>query len=271
MKNNYSGDDWDKIVRTLDDTKREELWRAHLQWIYAELFDRWGVNSQDGLTLKTDLYDEAITTHNLMSFLGRRSERVVGTDISLEVARAAKRRMAKEWDSRNRVVVSDIRNLAFRSECCSQILSNSTLDHFPHTRDIVRSLKEIHRILKPGGTLVITLDNPANPLIFLRNRLPYRLLRFFGIIPFYMGRTLSRTELARVLEANGFKVQEHTSIVHSPRIVAIWLGYMIEKTGSNHTKSGFRKLLQLFERLESFPVKDLTGHFVAAKAIKTGV
>lgn len=268
MNKNHSGDNWDKVVRKLDDTNREELWRAHLQWIYADLFDRWGVNSQGGRILKTDLFDEAITTYNLMSFLGQKNEPIIGTDVSFEVARAATRRMTKEWNGRNNAVVSDIRNLAFKSDCYSQILSNSTLDHFPHKEDIIKSLKEIHRILKPGGTLIITLDNPANPLVFLRNRLPYRLLRFFEVIPFYMGKTLSKSELARVLEANGFRVQENTSIVHSPRVLAIWIGYMIEKTGNKRMKSCFHKFLRLFERLENFPMRYLTGYFVAVKAMK---
>ena len=122
--------------------------------------------------------------------------------------------------------------------------------------------------MKPGGTLVITLDNPSNPVVFLRNLSPYRLLRLFGLIPFYMGVTLSKPQLIRILESTGFRVHDSTAIVHSPRILAIWTGYILNKIGSERIKVYFHRVLRILERLEKFPMRYRTGYFVAVKAIK---
>ncbi len=231
--------------------------------VYQGLMDRWIGNSKGGIILKTDLYDEAISSHGLIPLCGQKCERVIGIDVSFGVAMAARRRMIREC-----VVCTDVRDLAFGSDSFDQVISNSTLDHFSHKKDIIVSLKELWRIMKPGGTLIITLDNPSNPVVFLRNLSPYRLLKLFGIIPFYMGVTLSKPQLIRILESSGFTVLDSTAIVHSPRILAIWTGYIVDRIGSERIKVYFRRLLRIFERLEKFPTRYLTGYFVASKAVK---
>lgn len=268
MLKHYSRDYWDMVVRKFSCGDHEVLWRAYIKDIYQGLMDRWAENSNARLSLKTDLYDEAISTYNLIPLLGQRCEYVIGIDVSFEVAIAAKRRMKTERNIWNNAVVSDIRNLAFRSNSFDQIISNSTIDHFLHKNDIIISLKEVYRVLKPEGVLIITLDNPINPLIFLRNLLPYYLLKSLRIIPFYMGVTVSKSKLIPMLESNGFRVHDSTAIVHSPRILAIWIGYLLYKIGSERTKGYFQKILKVFERLERFPLRYLTGYFIAVKAVK---
>jgi len=54
------------------------------------------------------------------------------------------------------------------------VLSNSTLDHFDGAAQIRVSLAEPARVLRPGGRLLVTLDNPANPLLALSKALPSR-------------------------------------------------------------------------------------------------
>ena len=62
-------------------------------------------------------------------------------------------------------VVADVRSLPFAEASFGVVFSGSTLDHFESAADIQRSLGELYRVLRPGGTLILTLDNPANPLI----------------------------------------------------------------------------------------------------------
>lgn len=268
MRNNSKADYWDTIILKYGDKRHEDFWRAHLNEIYTDLMDRWMEGSPGGLALKTDLYDEAISSHCLVPLCGERSEHIIGIDVSFEVTRVAKKRMVKEWDGWQNVVCSDIRNLSLKSDSVDQIISNSTLDHFADKKDIIVSLKELWRIMKPGGKLIITLDNPSNPVVFLRNMLPYRLLKATGFIPFYIGETLSDDELINALEANGFTVSDKTSIIHSPRILAIWMGYILDRIGNEKIKIYFQRLLNVFERLEKSPMKYLTGYFIAAKAVK---
>jgi SAM-dependent methyltransferase len=264
----FDADYWDSIVTESNVAGSEDFWRAHMRELYQELQERWAENGRPERILKTDLYDEAISAHNLVSLFAGRCDHFIGTDVSLEIARAAKRRMAEQPDGWDAIAVSDARNLAFRSGVFDGIISNSTLDHFPDKRDITESLREFLRVMRPGGTLVVTLDNPWNPVVFLRNRLPYRLLRFLGVIPFYMGATLSTTALVRVLEPIGFRVCESTAIAHAPRIVAIRVGRILDRRGGKRISGWFRKLLRLFERLEGLPTRYMTGYYVAVKAVK---
>ena len=45
--------------------------------------------------------------------------------------------------------------LPFAEEAFDVIVSTSTLDHFAHRRDIVSSLHELHRVLRPGGEVLL--------------------------------------------------------------------------------------------------------------------
>ena len=106
-----------------------------------------GERERPGRILKTDLYDEAISDHNLVSLFAGRCGHLVGTDVSLEIARAAKRRMADSSDPWHAIAVSDARNLAFRSRAFDQVISNSTLDHFSDRGDITESLRELRSVV----------------------------------------------------------------------------------------------------------------------------
>ncbi len=259
---------WDSIVTDSDVEGTEELWRAHMKELYRRLLERREGRSRPGRVLKTDLYDEAVTPHNLLSLFGNRCEGIFGTDVSVEIARAARRRVADQWKGWGAVAVADARSLAFRSCVFDEIISNSTLDHFRDKRDITESLRELRRVLRPGGTLLITLDNPWNPVVFLRNRLPYRFLRFLGLIPFYMGVTLSGPELVRALESCGFRVHESTAIAHAPRILAIRLGRILDRGGCRRIRRSLLRLLRSFERLEGLPTRYVTGYYVAVRAFR---
>ena len=61
-------------------------------------------------------------------------------------------------------------------------------------------------MLRPGGTLVISLDNPANPVVGVRNLLPARLRYGSGLVPYFVGATAGPWRLPRLLDAAGFDV-----------------------------------------------------------------
>jgi SAM-dependent methyltransferase len=261
-------DYWDRIITEAKNSGYQDLWRASMKGVLQKLTDRWLEGREGGIVLKTDLYDEAVSPYGLMPLFSQKYERTIGTDLSHEVALAARKRMTAEKIGRSYAVVTDARNLAFRSGSFNLVLSHSTLDHFNDREDIITSLKEIFRVLKPDGLLIITLDNPSNPIIFLRNLLPYRLLRSLGIIPYFMGVTLCRSELIRILESIGFNVSDSTAIGHSPRILLIWLGHVLNWIGSGRMNNLFFRLSGMIEYLERLPMRFLTGYFVAVRAVK---
>lgn len=268
MKRQFDGDYWDSIVTKTRNRLNNDIWLEHSKWCYRCILETWLENSKNTLALKTDLYDEAVTPHHLIPLIAHTSEHVIGADISFEVAGAAKKRLSENGSNQPNILVTDTRNPAFKDNSFDRILSNSTLDHFEHTDDLLKSLKELQRILKPRGILILTLDNPLNPVVFIRNHLPYRLLKKFGIIRFYVGATLSRPKLVKTLDAMGFRVEEETVMIHSPRIIALRIGSVIERIGSRKWKRFYIALLRLFECLRVLPTRDFTGYFVAVKAIK---
>jgi SAM-dependent methyltransferase len=259
---------WDSVLTENNVVGTEDLWRAYMKEIYQGLQERWGKGAWAGRALKTDLYDEAVTPHNLCSLFDNRCDQFVATDVSFKIARAARKRMTRPWREASVIAVSDMRHLAFRSCVFDGIFSNSTLDHFADREDLMASLLELRRVMRPGGTLIITLDNPRNPIVFLRNRLPYRLLRFLGLIPFYMGVTLSEPELVRALELSGFRVCESTAIAHAPRIIVILVGRWLERRDLRCFWKWVHELLRMFKPLEGFPTKYVTGYYIAVKAVR---
>jgi hypothetical protein len=122
-------------------------------------------------------------------------------------------------------------------------------------------------VLRPGGTLILTLDNPANPLIWLRNGPLLGLLRRIGIVPYQVGATLGPRALERVLQAAGLDVVETTAVLHCPRAIAVALAGPMERL-SRSWQETFLRHLQTWERLERWPTRWLTGHYVAVHAIK---
>jgi len=136
-------------------------------------------------------------------------------DISLRVVCAA----CLAGSPMQRACVTDIRALAWRPASCDLVYSPSTLDHFLHGRDIPAALSELGVVLRPGGRLLLTLDNPSNPLVRARNALWQLVGPVNPLIPFPMGRTLSRAALVNVLERVGFEVLRSGYVVHAPRTV----------------------------------------------------
>lgn len=268
MKKRLDGAYWGNSARNNLADGDKDIWFEHSKWNYQRLLERWFTPSGDALVLKTDLFDEAVTPHNLVPLIEGRCARVIGMDISFEVARTATERLTQDGSGRERTLVSDARRQAFLTGTFDYIVSNSTLDHFEESDDLIKSLRELERILKPGGVLIITLDNPLNPVVFLRNHLPYGLLKRLGIINFFVGATLSRPKLVTTLESMGLRVEEQSVIIHAPRIIAIRVGSVIERFKSSGLRRSYLAFLRLFECLGALPTHDLTGYFVAVKAVK---
>jgi SAM-dependent methyltransferase len=237
--------DWDAVVRSWRETRGTSLLRAYSDAANRRLLERW-LPARAGRMLKTDVFDEAVA-EGLSPFLAGRAEALVAIDAS-PAAVAAARRRHPELEAR----VADVRALPFEAESFDLVVSTSTLDHFATQADIDTALRELHRVLAPGGLVVVTLDNPWNPLVALRNALPTRPR---ALVPYYVGATLGPRALRAALAGAGFAVEELAAVLHAPRLAARVL------------RPPLRALLAA-ERLERWPTRFLTGQFVAARARK---
>jgi SAM-dependent methyltransferase len=235
-------EDWDRVADEPD--ALPPAWRRRARREHLDLLDGW-IDRPAGCWLKTDLFEEGLADRALLPSLA--SARWVGTDVSPAV-------VARAGAAARTAVVADARALPFRCGAFDGVLSTSTLDHFDDARDIDRSLVELARVLRPGGRLVLTLDNAANPLVAARNALPRRVARRSGLVPFEVGETLDEAGGRRALAEAGLEVDAVEHLLHAPHIVGTRLaavGWWAEH------------VLPRFSALARTRLASRTGHFVA--------
>lgn len=253
---------WDVVGEAWRRTNPQPLWRAHSDAVNTALLARWLPNARVARLLKTDLFDEALSD-GLYPQLTQCAQRIVGIDIAASIVGA-------EWSRypRLQVAMADVRCLPFASSSFDVVVSNSTLDHFSTSHEIVVGLRELWRVLRAGGQLLLTLDNLANPIITVRNFLPFQLLNWLGLVPYYVGATHGPRSLRRIVQEVGFEVQAVEAIMHCPRVLVVALGRLIEGRLGPASQRRFWRGLMAFERLACWPTRFLTGHFIAINAIK---
>lgn len=226
---------------------------------HLALIQRWG-GVPAGRVLKTDLFEEAMGPDAFLGELTPRCEMVIGMDVSAALAGQAHRR---DVDRQGYYLVADTRRLPFAGDMFALVVSPSTLDHFSDPDDLGRSLRELARVMKPSGRLIITLDNRQNifdPLLRLVNRM--------GLTPYYLGRSYRIGELRSELEAAGFVVQETSAILHNPRLMAVAAVSLARKLRWPPLATLVQRTLIAAQRLEHTRWCYYTGSFVAAKAVR---
>lgn len=262
MKNISIDREMEGLPEAPHDKDFQKLWRPHSDAVNQALLMHWLQIGQIESLLKTDLFDEAVSD-GLSSLLNSLSKRVYYIDASFEVHQEAKRRHPDLQTIR-----TDVRCLPFPPSTFDGIISNSTLDHFKSQDEILISLRELYRVLRPGGQLILTLDNLSNPIILLRNGFPFRWLYRMKIIPYYVGVTLGPYRLKYFLREAGFKVLKVDAIMHCPRVFAVAITHCLEKYASPKTQRAFLRFLMIFEYFSRLPTRFFTGHFIAIKATK---
>lgn len=256
-------DYWNGVAEENRDTPGLEAWRAYMAAVYDGLIDTWLAETAAGRCLKTDLFEEAVSRHHPLTSLPRGG---VGVDASLSVAGRARQRLSQEGQDYG-IVAGDLRQLPFRPNSFGGVLSGSSLDHFDTFRELQEALGGLVQILEPGGTLVLTLDNPQNPVVWLRNRLPFWLLRWLRLVPYYVGKTYSWRQASRELENLGLRVESIGAVVHIPRAPAVWLSILVQRLGWPAADSVTR-FCKRFERLQGWPTRFFTGYYIAVRARK---
>jgi SAM-dependent methyltransferase len=251
---------WDDIASEWHGD-RDVLWRAHSDAVNSALCRRWLPATCVGHLLKTDAFDEA-SGSGLTKVLAERAVHVVTMDLSPAVAARARARHVTLS-----ALVADVRVLPFADAAFDVVVSNSTLDHFEDAADIARSLREIHRVLVPGGRLLLTLDNLSHPVVWLRSVLPLAWLMRWGLVPYFVGATLGPAATAVLVASADFRVLEVTTVLHCPRVLAIPVARAVATLGpSSRCARWLRRALAAFETAERWPTRVRTGHFVAVLA-----
>ena len=254
---------WDEVAETWATERPQRLWREFCDLLNEQLISRNLPTSPIGRTLKTDLFDEATGERGLVSALSETAGQVVGIDLSQATARIASSRHIPLG-----VCTGDVCALPFESEAFDFVLSNSTLDHMDSVADIALALAEIRRVLRPGGRLLLTLDNFYNPIIALRSILPSRLLTGLRLVPYYVGATCGPKRLRSLVEGAGLKPLRVGAMMHCPRLPAVALCNLLDRFGGTSRKT-FAQSLFWWETLERLPTRYITGYFITVVAVRS--
>jgi SAM-dependent methyltransferase len=248
-------DDWNSVVAEWVETPKNAFLRAYSDAVNRSLIARWLPDLRGARVLKTDAFDEAVGD-GLYPTLAAAGARVTCIDLSRTAVAAATTRHPEL-----QAEVGDVRQLELADGTFDVVVSNSTLDHFASRAEVRTALQELYRVLKPGGTLLVTLDNPVNPLVALRNALPARLLNRVGLVAYPLGTTCGPNRLASLLRDVGFRRDASGAVMHVPRVLA-------QPVASLARRGRTIPFLMSFEQLDRWPLRYLTGQFVAARAIK---
>jgi glutamate dehydrogenase (NAD(P)+) len=259
--------DWDSVGARWIAEPPHRLWRDYCDHLNEVVLGPWLAERARERVLKTDLFDEAIGRHGLMPMLGERTRHVVGLDVSERIARAARQRQRERG---LRAIIGDVRALPLRDGSFDAVVSNSTLDHFASLDEIALALREAHRVLAPGGELLLTLDNGANPVVALRGWLPIAALRRTGLVPYHVGATCGPRRLRRLLAESGFAPGEIGAAMHVPRLPAVWLFRAVDRAGGPAARRRFIAAAAAWDRLAGLPTRYLSGYFLVVRARKPG-
>jgi SAM-dependent methyltransferase len=155
---------------------------------------------------KTDLWDEVKNTR-ILKWAAEQGADCYGVDISLPIVRQAHEGFGKQA---LRAPLADVRNLPFRDGCFDALYSMGTVEHFDETE---QALKEIFRVLRPGGRAVIGVPNRWDP--FLRPLMVAVMYRL-GLYGYGFEKSYTRKRFRRMLQSVGFEVVAEDGILFIP-------------------------------------------------------
>ena len=124
-------------------------------------------------------------------------------------------------------------------------------------------MNALAELLCPGGLLILTLDNPLNPLFH-----PLRWFSQRGHAPFPIGYTPPIGRLRRDLEAAGLAVEAEDWLIHNPRGLSTALFLALARVLQHRADPLIGALLSGFALLDRLPSRRLTACFQAVAARK---
>ncbi len=212
-----------------------------------------------GMALKTDSFEEAYGDDSTLPDLQPHARRWILIDTSAAMVRRAKVR----FPDAAQYATIDIRFAGLRSASMDLVFSNSTLDHFHSAADFESAIRELARILKPGGRLVLTLDNSLNPT--------YWLLRAYSTTrhaPFPLGYCPTPARLEYLLPQAGFEIRQRGCLLHNPRLISTGLFLVLRRLLGSAADGPVTALLRFFSWFDHLPTRRFTACFVTIDATR---
>lgn len=96
--------------------------------------------------------------------LDKKSGDITAIDISEDLLKKAQELNLKQ----TKFVLMDAHHLTFSDNCFDHVVGSSVLHHL----ETEQALREVYRVLKPGGTIAFTEPNMLNPQIAVQKNIP---------------------------------------------------------------------------------------------------
>jgi tRNA (uracil-5-)-methyltransferase TRM9 len=130
-------------------------------------------------------------------------KKFVAFDISKNMIYIARKKLVYRDDIQ--FLLADANGMPFQAKSFDAAIVVSTL-HTMHRKDQISLLKELHRLLKPGGHALVTVWNKRQPRFFMKSREAFvewkigekNLQRYYYLF--------TKSELKNLLEREGFEV-----------------------------------------------------------------
>jgi SAM-dependent methyltransferase len=229
---------------------------------HQHLIRRWVGREPSGRVLKTDLFEDAFGLDAVLPDLFEPgTATLLGTDIAFDTVKAALANRAARQPVEG--FVCDLRSLPVAPGSLDVVISLSTLDHFSTKAEFDSSLGQLCDALKPGGRMVLTLDNPLNPLYA-----PLRGISRLGLAPFRLGYAPRFGTLERSLPQFGMEILNADWLIHNPRLLSTAAVLMMRRIAGRRAGVPVRSLLAMFGLLDRLPTRRFTACFYAIHARK---
>lgn len=228
---------WDKVF---DETNEMALIPTTLYFSKREkeILSKWFGSFKGKKLFKSDLWDEVKNT-KLLRWAHQRGAKCFGIDISRKVLSAAA--LGAKYVSAR---YGDIRKIPYPPNNFDLIVSIGTVEHFP---DSLKALKEMKRVLKPGGVAMISV--PVKYDLWGRF-LFIGMLQKLGLYHYGYEIQYTRGEFRSLLQKAGFKVLDGEGYLIFPSPLRA-LDYFFHTKKFKMGNRIIRKILKLFYKMES--------------------
>ena len=203
---------WDVVARSCPDLYEAQSTQYYRRSEIA-LVQRYLGDASGKAVLKLDLWNEAVNTR-LLQWIEGQGARVFGMDFSGVTTGRARHNFAREARS-GQFIQGDIRSLPFAEAAFDFVYTMGTIEH---VREYELAIREVSRVLKPGGRALIGV--PYKWDVFLRPLLVWILDRF-DLYPYSPERAFGAAELRAMVERNGLTVERRTGLLFVPGIVRL--------------------------------------------------
>ncbi|MCM8763265.1 MAG: class I SAM-dependent methyltransferase [Candidatus Omnitrophica bacterium] len=130
----------------------------------------------------------------------RPSLKLSGIDISLQKLLKARQRLNAV---NAEIFQSDAAKIPFKTSVFDMVFCINTIFNMPEKKAVSQSIKEMGRVCKEGGKVIIDIRNSLNPLLFLK----YRLAKYYdGTVVNLPLKTYNFKEITSFLDKSGLKV-----------------------------------------------------------------